>query len=346
MVVITAPDPGIIDDRRAPTTTLTGWRQFVHDDPVALDLLPAAGWGALDAASRASYDEARVKYHSELIVVETSAVRDVIRQGRLLSLLNQREVSARRGLIVSGAAATGKSTAIKQLGRAHEMLIRNRYPAADRIPVVYVTAPPKGSPKKLATQFAHFLGLPPFRSRANEMDIATSVCDVLTEARTDLVIVDEIHNVNLATSAGEDLSDHLKYFTEHLPATFVFAGINVESSGLFTGIRGQQIAARFVMTRTGKFPYRDEWRAMVATMEQALRLHNHEPGSLVSHARYLHQRTGGLISSLSHIIRASAICAIADRTEQITRDLMDAIVVDHATESAAPKSPRPREAGQ
>jgi hypothetical protein len=60
--------------------------------------------------------------------------------------------------------------------------------------------------------------------------------------------------VNLATSAGEDLSDHLKYFTERLPATFIFAGINVESGGLFTGIRGQQIAARCVMTRTGKFP--------------------------------------------------------------------------------------------
>jgi hypothetical protein len=24
-------------------------------------------------------------------------------------------------------------------------------------------------------------------------------------------------------SAGEDMSDHLKYFTEHLPATFVFS---------------------------------------------------------------------------------------------------------------------------
>jgi hypothetical protein len=173
-VVVSAPDLGIIDDRRAPTTTLAAWRQFVQDD---------------------------------------------------------REVCARRGLIVSGAAATGKSTAIKQLGRAHELLVRNRYPAVDRIPVVYVTAPPKGSPKKLATQFAHFLGMPPFKSRANEMDIATTACEVLTEAHTDLVIVDEIHNVNLATSAGEDLSDHLKYFTEHLPATFVFAGINVESGG-------------------------------------------------------------------------------------------------------------------
>ena len=98
------------------------------------------------------------------------------------------------------------------------------------------------------------------------------------------------------------------------------------------------------MTRTGKFPYRDEWRSMVATMEQALRLHRHEPGSLVAQARYLHQRTGGLISSLSHIVRAAAICAIAEGSEQITRGLLDGIVVDHATESAAPKPPRPREA--
>jgi hypothetical protein len=161
--------------------------------------------------------------------------------------------------------------------------------------------------------------MPPFKSRANEMDIAITVCEVLTEARTDLVIVDEIHNVNLATSAG----------------------INVESCGLFTGIRGQQIAARCVLTRTGTFPCGQEWHAMIATMEQALRLHRHQPGSLVKHARYLHQRTGGMISGLSHLIRAGAITAIAEHSEQINRDLLDLIIVDHAAETAAPKPARP-----
>jgi len=35
-------------------------------------------------------------------------------------------------------------------------MVRQRYPArlADRIPVVYVTTPPKGSPRKLAMEFA------------------------------------------------------------------------------------------------------------------------------------------------------------------------------------------------
>ena len=103
-------------------------------------------------------------------------------------------------------------------------------------------------------EFARFLGLPVIGPRHNTIDITSAVCQVLIEARTDLVLVDEIHTLNHATIAGEDLSDHLKYFTEHLPATFVYAGIDVEQSGLFTGIRGKQLAGRCVLIRTGPVP--------------------------------------------------------------------------------------------
>lgn len=64
----------------------------------------------------------------------------------------------------------------------------------------------------------------------------------------------DFHNLNLATTAGEDMSDHLKYFTEHLPSTYVYVGISVERSGLFTGVRGKQIAGRCVLVNTGLFP--------------------------------------------------------------------------------------------
>jgi hypothetical protein len=105
--------------------------------------------------------------------------------------MNQRENGARRGLIVSGGAATGKTTAIKQLGRFHELRTRRRFPGSDRIPVVYVTAPPKGSPRKLAMEFARFLGLPPISSRTNATDIADAVCQILIDARCDIVVIDE-----------------------------------------------------------------------------------------------------------------------------------------------------------
>ena len=333
-MVVTVP-ASQAGERRDPTTTLTGWRRFVDADAAAFDLLEDTAWAALPAADRVLYDEARCRYHSELVVVSTSAVRQISHQGRLLTLLNQREISARRGLIVSGDWTTGKTTAVKQLGRTHELRIRARYPGSDRIPVVYVTTPPKGSPRKLAMEFARFLGLPMVTRRDNTADIADAVCHVMIDARVDLVLVDEIHNMNLATIAGEDLSDHLKYFTEHLPATFVYAGIDVERSGLFTGVRGRQLAGRCVTVSTGPFPFRDEWWQLVSAMESTLRLHRHEPGSLSAAAKYLHQRTGGMIGSLSHLIRASAIRAILSGTEAVTRPLMDKVRIDHASESSA-----------
>ncbi|MEU8156126.1 TniB family NTP-binding protein [Micromonospora sp. NPDC048986] len=328
-------DVSQLEDRPQPTTTVEGWQRFVEADPADVALLPKGDWSALTAQQRLIYDEARIAYHAELVVVTTSAIREITNQGRLLALLNQRENGARRGLIVSGAAATGKSTAIKQLGRLHELRTRARHPDTERIPVVYVTAPPKGSPRKLAMEFARFLGLPRVTSRANATDIADAVCRILIDVRCEIVIVDELHNINMATTAGEDHSDHMKYLTEHLPATFIYAGMDIERSGMFTGVRGRQLAGRCVLVNTGPFPHHNEWKQLVASMESALRLHHHKPGTLTASAKYLHQRTRGMIGSLSHLIRAAAIRAILDGTETISRDAMDAVRIDHAAESSA-----------
>jgi hypothetical protein len=133
---------------------------------------------------------------------------------------------------------------------------------------------------------------------------------------------------------GEDLSDHLKYFTEHLPATFIYAGIDVERCGVFSGTRGRQLAGRCGLITTGAFPYRDELAQLAAALEATLRLHRYEAGALLTQAKYLHQRTGGLISSLTHLIRDAAIRAILGGPEAITRPLLDSVRIDHAAELA------------
>ncbi len=112
------------------------------------------------------------------------------------------------------------------------------------------------------------------------------------------------------------------------------------------GTRGRQIAGRAALVRTGPFPYRQEWKGLVATMEQTLRLHRHQPGTLVCLDRYLHQRTGGMIGSLSHLVRAGAISAILDGSEQLTQELLDAIKLDHAAESATRSGWQPSAAGR
>ena len=116
MVVVA--DTGQLENRRAPTTMLEEWRSFVNADPSEFTLLPRDKWEALDERDRRDYDDARIAHHAELVVVSTSAITEITTEGQMLVLMNQREIGARRGLIVSGDAATGKTTSIKQLGPA------------------------------------------------------------------------------------------------------------------------------------------------------------------------------------------------------------------------------------
>ncbi|MFI7409630.1 hypothetical protein ACIBU0_13290 [Streptomyces sp. NPDC049627] len=63
--------------------------------------------------------------------------------------------------MVSGLPGTGKTSALTQLGLAHELLDRARHPdVADRIPVLYITVPPAATARMIAAEFARFLGLP------------------------------------------------------------------------------------------------------------------------------------------------------------------------------------------
>ncbi|MEW2471439.1 ATP-binding protein [Streptomyces sp. NPDC046994] len=332
--------PAADDAEHNPLTTKDGWRRFAHDTPTCPPLLPAKEFKGLSDHARVAYNEPRLDYHARLAVVATPTVRSVFTTGRRLVLLNRHQISGRRGLIVTGQAGTGKTTAITQLGRNHELLVRQRLgPAAEgRLPVVYVTVPPGATPKMLAIEFARFLGLPIVRGET-QTSITNAVCDLLIRMRVELALVDEIHNLNLATRAGAEASDQLKYLSERIPATFVLAGIDVAGSGLFNGIRGQQIAGRYTVTETEPFAYgtaaqRQDWRSLIASLEDTLQLHRHKPGSLVKLDRYLHERTDGAIGSLSQLIRGAASEAIISGSEAITRKTLEAIEVDQAAETA------------
>ncbi|WP_327374960.1 ATP-binding protein [Streptomyces sp. NBC_01216] len=344
--MVTPPDTH--DDEHNPLTTKDGWRQFVDDAPVCPAMLSPRAFKALTEEKRLAYNEPRLDYHSRLVIVATPTVRNVFTTGRRLVLLNRHQISGRRGLIVTGQAGTGKTTAIAQLGRNHELLVRKRLgsAAAGRLPVVYVTVPPRATPKMLAIEFARFLGLPVVRQET-QTSITNAVCDLLIKMRVELALVDEIHNLNLATQTGAEASDQLKYLSERIPATFVLAGIDVAASGLFSGVRGQQIAGRYTVTETEPFAYgttgqRQNWRNLVASLEDALRLHRHKPGSLVKLDGYLHERTDGAIGSLSQLVRGAALEAIINGSEAITRKTLETIEVDQTAEDARQEHRRNR----
>jgi len=298
-----------------PLTTKEGWRRFVDKEPDPPALLSDVALAGLDAVGRAGYDEARMEYHADLPLVNTPVIRQVVGTSRLLIQLNRHQVSARRGAIISGASGTGKTTALSQLGRAYELAARKRHPQdRHRLPVVYITVPPAATPRMVAVEFARFFGLPTPRS-ANLTDVTDSVCATAAYTHVDLVLVDEIHNISLATRVGAEVSDTLKYFAERLPATFIYAGLEVDEIGLFAGTRGRQIAGRFTLIPARAFDYgtpeqRDAWRGLVSTMEAGLRLDHHRPGTLTDLDEYLFGRSNGMIGSLSQLVRGAAILAL------------------------------------
>ena len=335
---------------RHPLATKEGWAAFVsRSRPEPPRLLPDADLARLDPAEREIYDEARQDYHSELLLVATPDIRQITTVGSKLIVNNRGKQLGRRGLIVSGPSGTGKSTSITQLGKMHQIETERRAPGrTGRIPVVYIIVPPAATPKMLAIEVAAFLGLP-VSSHDSQHAITQSVAAVLRKVGCSLILVDEVHRLDLRTRTGAAASDQLKYLFDCLSATFVYAGLDLAENGMFAGMRGRQIAGRFISLRTSAFAcataaQRTDWAKLVATMEQSLRLHRHKPGTLLDLAPYLHQRTGGMIGSLDHLIHEAANDAISDGTEKITKKHLDAVILDTAAEDQY-NPPAPRRPG-
>jgi hypothetical protein len=337
------------DGPRHPLTTKEGWAAFASRPlPEPPRLLPAADLERLEPAEREIYDEARMDYHSELLLVATPDIRRITTTGAKLIVNNRGKQLGRRGLIVSGPSGTGKSTSITQLGKMHQIETERRAPGATgRIPVVYIIVPPAATPKMLAIEIAAFLGLP-VSSHDSQHAITQAVAGVLRKVGCTLILADEVHRLDLRTRSGAAASDQLKYFFDCISATFIYAGLDLAENGMFAGMRGRQVAGRFISLTTSAFAYatadqRADWDMLVATMEESLRLHRHEPGTLIEVAPYLHQRTGGMIGSLDQLIYEAANDAISDGTEKITRKHLDAVVLDTAAEEQyRPPAPRRR----
>ena len=317
-------------------TTLPAWRTFVERSPEPAVLLSDEELRRLTPAERLAYDDERGDYHAELPALSTPTLTRTVTKGLLFMRLNRgHQTGTPCGLILSGVPGVGKTTAVKALVRTVEQAYRKRNPhMTSAVPVVYITMPTAQHPKALPAELLYFLGAP-YAARSSETTLTHQACQLMTDLKTSLVIVDEVHGIDRSRASHDQQSDQLKYFMDHVPATFVLAGINVENCGFFTGHRGAQLARRYTTLKASPSDYttiaqRKEWALLVEGFEHALRLHAHKPGTLVSLADYLYGLTGGYIVTLSHLIREAAIYAILTGTERIDKSVLEAVELDYA----------------
>lgn len=320
-----------------PITTWQGWQDFATTPPPTP---PQPG-------DTPRSTEERLAYHSAFVTVRTPAINTLATQVRTLMLLGRhQQTTARPSLIVTGPAAAGKTTALLEVGRTCHLAHTRNHPAPpgrahQQVPVAYLLVPPGATAKTLATEFARYLGIP-VTTRMTQTQITEAVCHTYTQAGVRLILIDEIHRLNPRTTTGAEAADLLKDLTERIRATFVYTGIDVASTPLFTGVRGAQLAGRASLITCGPLPARHgntrPFTDLITDMENALDLQQHTPGTLPRHATYLHQRTAGRIGSLARLLRQAAITAICDGTERITKKTLEAIQLDHLAEEAS----RPR----
>lgn len=306
-----------------PISTKEGWSRFVSDDPPRPSKLSHADREAQSASERERYDDARRRFMTGGIV-RTPAFDKILNSASGLLRRNEFKHTGKLGAIVSGEPFLGKTTTVTQVGKLHTLRRQHQeHPAGQPgcIPVVYITVPPACGPKAMIAEFAEFFGLP-MNGRISHSTLLNSVSQVMARVRTELVIVDEIHNLNVNYRMSADASDALKQLSEKCAATFIYAGVNVESCGLLDGARGQQISSRFELHRVAPFSnrsaaHRAEWEAVLLDLEETLCLTKQREGDILSHSSRLFADSGGSIGRLADTLHLAALAAIDDHTERL-----------------------------
>ena len=341
--------PGLSEPR-----TKEEWRSYLDAQPPARPITPPyVDFLQLSGQEREARNEDRIDYHSALVIVRTDQMKDVHRKIARRMRTNARQApGARRGIVLDGPATVGKSTLVKMFAADYEHALRRKHPErykdryivegnlVDYTPVVYLNIPSQATPKDLSMQLADYMAVT-YRSGATKNVLTTRVLESMRLCGTELIIIDDVHFLDLSAREGKVANDHLKYLANHTAATFVFTGADLNTSGLFlegTGsTRATQTSGRNTLIKMSEFKVKTdvektEWMRVVKAMEDSLALYRHRSGSLLKLWKYLHDRTGGSICALSDLIRESAIEAIMGGEEAITRKLMDDIEISDVAE--------------
>ena len=142
------------------------------------------------------------------------------------------------------------------------------------------------------------------------------------------------------------MSNHFKYIANEFPVTLVFVGVGLAARGLFSEGTSYQDA---VIAQTGRrttrldmHPFtidddngRHKWRTLLLALEQRIVLTDKRPGMLADDlSDYLFARSTGHIGSLMTLINRGCQRAVRTGTEMLSRELMDQVKNDEASENA------------
>lgn len=327
-----------------------GWKALAEATPcVQPEQHTAKTFAALQTVQRAEYDEAGKQWHANL-TLKTPQLARVHEDIWEIVDTNRQDGDRVKGVpVIDAFPGLGKTTAATAFGRA---LHRDRIALAgdrtreghEHIPVCRIGLTANTTMKSLQQAFLEFYGHP--RKYGNTDQLSSAALDCVLSCDTSLVIIDDVHFLDMSRRDGLTVTHHLQSLANDFPVTFLFVGVGLRERGLFcegmtaadaafaqTGRRWTRLTMDPFQIRTT--PGRREWRTMLLGLEKLLVLNGKTPSMLADElSDYLFARTTGHIGSLMDLINRGSGRAIRTGQERLNTELLDRVKIDEAAENA------------
>ncbi|MFS0755129.1 TniB family NTP-binding protein [Noviherbaspirillum sp. 1P10PC] len=330
-----------------PLVRFEGWRTFVEATPPVRPLMPSlAVFHAMTKKEKGKFATDRKRYHGKFGPIETPALSRIHEEALRLAALNYVSApGARPGIVLDGEGTLGKSTISVELGKKYEKSLRKKLMrpidaklGSDFIPVVYVTLPGELTIRAFNRLIAQFLGIPGAANGDVEW-LNERIIKTADECGVSLVIIDDIHFLKMKNRSAESVNNHFKYLASSISATFIYAGIHVEDTGLFSESSSKD-REKFSQTRHRFKKYTispfqkgsEDFLNLLLAFEKNLLLLLQPEKSILTLADYIHDRTDGYIGAISNLMREGANSAIQAGDERLSEKVLNRIRLDHAAE--------------
>ena len=188
-----------------------------------------------------------------------------------------------------------------------------------------------------------FCGLP---EHGNADLLAHRAAECVMNCKSRLVIVDDVHFLDVTRRGGREVANHFKWLANVFPVTFLFVGVGLRARGLLDeGLSGadaafSQTARRWNVLTISPFEIRTQegrrsWRQLLLGIERELVLAGSWRGMIAGDlGEYLFARSTGHFASLMSLISRGCYRAIRTGAESLTAGLLDEVRIDQAAEDA------------
>ena len=345
----------VADDRAWNPSTKTGWFAMADTPPRPRPKSATDGeLAAMTPRDRLVYDHARAAWHANIGPIRTPGIEALFETLEEIVGANRQDGDkVKPAVVLDALPGLGKTTAALAFGQAFhrsEIACYGERVAVSgghwqRIPVVYLGLTSNTTMRSLNAMLCRFYGLPG-AERGNADWLANRAAECVANCKTRLVIVDDVHFLDVNRRDGREVANHFKWLANTFPVTFFFVGVGLRARGLLDeGLCGadaafSQTARRWSVASLDPFEIatkagRATWRQLLLGIERELVLANAYRGMVARDlSEYLFARSSGHFASLMSLVARGCYRAVKTRTEALSVELLDAVRIDQAAETA------------